>query len=170
MTGNDSDELLFHEKGGSTLWLAVGPAMALGMLILQRTAGNGFQPMVPLVILVVVTGFLALQLKAARIHTSVELTRETLREGTEVTSVNQIVEVFDPPEFSLRADLKTDLKPDRSQEQWQDARVLGELHNVPRGRTAIGIKLTGDRIAQAWARDDRRLRALLVELIEARDA
>lgn len=161
---NDPEERLIYEKGGNWLWLLVGPAMAVALLIAQRSGGDEIQPTVPLLLLVLVTGFLALQLKAARIHTSVELTRDMLREGTEVTSVNQILEVFDPPEFTL----KTDLKPDRAQEAWQDARVLGELHNVPKGCTPIGIKLTGDRIAQAWARNDRALRAALVELIEAR--
>ena len=86
-----AEERLFYERGGSWLWILVGPISAVTMLILQHTSGQGVQPMVPLVILVLVTAFLGIQLKAARIHTSVELTRDMLREGTEVTSVNQIL-------------------------------------------------------------------------------
>ena len=41
------------------------------------------KPLVPGIFLVLVTGFLAVQVKAARIHTSVELTAKYLREGTE---------------------------------------------------------------------------------------
>lgn len=155
-----AEERLFYERGGSWLWILVGPISAATLLVLQHTSGQGIQPMVPLVILVLVTVFLAIQLKAARIHTSVELTRDMLREGTEVTSVNQILGLFPEPEFTL--------KTGQPLEPWQTARVLGELDNVPRGRTAIGIQLSGERIAQAWARNPQGLREALTKLIEAR--
>jgi len=155
MAETDS-ELLFYESGGSWLWLLAGPISALTMLVLQHTAGHGVKPVVPLVFFLIITGFLALQLKAARIHTSVELTQDILREGTQVTPVSQILEVF--PEADL----------DAPQETWQTARVLGELENVPKRRTAVGIRLTGDRVAQAWAYDHRGLRDALNTLIEAR--
>jgi hypothetical protein len=154
------EERLFYEKGGSWLWILVGPLLAGGLAFFQHRSGQGWQLMTPLVILVVVTAFLAVQLKASRIHTSVELTRDMLREGTEVTSVSQILEVYPDLEFTL--------KSGQPLEKWQSARVLGELENVPKGRTPIGIRLSGDRTAQAWARNDRGLRAALVALIEAR--
>jgi hypothetical protein len=43
---------------------------------------------------------------------------------------------------------------------------LGELTGVPRGRTGIGIKLSNDRSAQAWARKHRELRAALTSVVE----
>ena len=52
--------------------------------------------------------------------------------------------------------------------KWQYARALGELTGVPRGRTGIGLRLTNDRTAQAWARKHRQLRAALTNLIEER--
>lgn len=162
MAETGPEERLFYEKGGSWLWMLVGPISAVTLAILQHTSGQGVQLMTPLVILVLVTGFLAVQLKASRIHTSVELTRDMLREGTEVTSVSQILELYPEPEFTL--------KSGQPQEKWQSARVLGELENVPKGRSPIGIRLSGDRIAQAWARNDRGLRAALTKLIEARSA
>ena len=39
---------------------------------------------------------------------------------------------------------------------------------MPRGRTGIGLKLTGGRTAQAWARHHRDLRAALTPLVEER--
>ena len=39
---------------------------------------------------------MALQVKAARIHTSVELTEQTLRQGTETIKVAEIVKVYPP--------------------------------------------------------------------------
>ena len=53
------------------------------MLLIQLSSGYGWQPLLPGVFLVLVTGFLGLQVKAARIHTSVELTPEYLRQGAE---------------------------------------------------------------------------------------
>jgi hypothetical protein len=42
---------------------------------------------------------------------------------------------------------------------------LGELTGVPRGRVGIGLRLTGRRTAQAWARNHRALRAALTPLV-----
>jgi hypothetical protein len=107
-----------------------------------------------------VTSFIALQVKAARIHTSVVLTPETLQQGTETIKVSEIVRVYPEPDHPLAA--QKDL------ERWQSARALGELVGVPKGRTGIGIRMTGGRTAQAWARRHRHLRNALTPLVEER--
>jgi hypothetical protein len=56
----------------------------------------------------------------------------------------------------------------REAPKWQSARALGELTGVPRGRTGIGLKLTNDRSAQAWARKHHQLRVTLTQLVEER--
>jgi hypothetical protein len=99
--------------------------------------------------------FLAIQVKAARIHTSVELTVDELRQGTEITRTDEIVRIY--PEATGAETPK-----------WQYARALGELTGVPRGRTGIGVRLTNDRTAQAWARKHHQLRAALTNLLEER--
>lgn len=154
----EQPQRLFLENGASWYWLLAGPASAITMLIIQFKGGVGFQPIVPLIFLVLVTGFLGLQVKAARMHTSVELTRAALRQGAEVTPLSQIVAVFPEPEHSV--------KSRGPLEKWQSARALGELSGVPRGRTGIGVELTGKRTAQAWARNHRALRAALTALVE----
>jgi hypothetical protein len=153
-------ERLFLESGASWYWLLAGPISAITMLLIQFKGGVGFQPWVPLIFLVLVTGFLGLQIKAARIHTSVELTRDALRQGTEVTLLSHIVRVFPPAEHSV--------KSRELLEKWQTSRALGELSGVPRGRTGIGVELTGKRTAQAWARNHRGLRAALTDLVEGK--
>ncbi|MCV7177282.1 DUF3093 family protein [Mycolicibacterium sphagni] len=155
-------ERLFFETGASWYWLLAGPAAAIAMLLIQFKGGVGFQPWVPLIFLVLVTGFLGLQVKAARIHTSVELTRDALREGTEVTPLTHIVRVFPEAQHSA--------KSRELLEKWQTSRALGELSGVPRGRTGIGVELTGKRTAQAWARNHRGLRAALTSLVEGETA
>lgn len=154
-------EPLFYEQGASWYWLIAGPASAVGMLLIQFKGGVGLQLFVPMVFLVLVTGFLWLQVHAARVHTSVELTADSLRQGTEVVPVSTIVAVF--PEA------KHTVKSGELLEKWQTSRALGELSGVPKGRTAIGIKLTGNRTAQAWARRHRELREALTKLVEERE-
>jgi hypothetical protein len=130
------------------------------MLWIEKSNGNGWQISVPLFFLVVVSSFVALQVKAARIHTSVVLTPQTLRQGTETIRVSEIVKVYPEPGNPLAA--AKDL------ERWQSARALGELVGVPKGRTGIGLRLAGGRTAQAWARRHRHLRNLLTPLVEER--
>ena len=116
--------------------------------------------LIPVVFLVVVSAFVALQVKAARLHVSVELTEDALRQGTETILVREIVKVYPEPEHH-EASWKELAK-------WQSARALGELVGVPRGRKGIGLKLTGGRTAQAWARRHRHLRAALTPLVQER--
>jgi hypothetical protein len=123
------------------------------MLLIQISSGYGPKPLVPGIFLVLVTGFLAIQVKAARIHTSVVLTPEYLREGAETILIPEIVRVYPEAEGS-------------EVPKWQSARALGELTGVPRGRTGIGVRLTSDRTAQAWARRHRELRAALNSVVD----
>ncbi|WP_102144143.1 DUF3093 domain-containing protein [Mycobacterium hubeiense] len=146
-------EVLFYEQGASWWWLLAGPASAIAMGLIQHSAGYGVQLFIPGMFLVLVGGFLGIQVKAARIHTSVELTPETLRQGTETIRISDIVKVYPPATGA-------------EEQKWQSARALGELTGVPRGRTGIGLKLTNDRTAQAWARRHAELRALLTRLVD----
>lgn len=148
-------EVLFYEQGASWYWLLAGPAAAVAMALIQLSSGYGIQVLVPGIFFVLVTGFLAIQIKAARIHTSVELTPDQLRQGTELLSVDDIVRIYPEPKG-----------PDEA--KWQSARALGELTGVPRRRTGIGLKLTNDRAVQAWARKHEALRAALTHLVEER--
>lgn len=149
---------LFHEIGASWYWVLAGPIAAVIMLGIELHARVGAPWIVPLCFLGLVSGFTALQVKAARIHTSVELTRDSLRQGTEVLGVDRIESVYPEP------------APGAEPARWQSARALGELTGVPRGRVGIGLKIAGGRTAQAWARRHRELRAALTQVVENRQA
>lgn len=148
-------DVVFREPGATWWWLLAGPVSAATMLFIQVSSGYGWQPLLPAIFLVLVTGFLGLQVKAARIHTSVELTPEYLRQGVETIRISEIVRIY--PEAD-GAEVPA----------WQSARALGELTGVPRGRTGIGLKLTSDRRAQAWARRHRQLRIALGSVVTER--
>ena len=155
-------EPLFYEQGASWYWLLAGPVSGVTMLLIQLKGGAGIQLFVPMIFLVLVTGFLWLQVHAARIHSSVVLTPESLRQGTEVVPVRTIVAVYPEAERTV--------KSGELLEKWQTSRALGELSGIPRGRKGVGIKLTGDRTAQAWARKHRQLREALTRVVEERGA
>jgi hypothetical protein len=151
---------LFRERGASWYWVLAGPASAVAMLLIQNSGGYGYNPLIPVVFLVLVGGFVGLQVKAARIHTSVELTEQTLRQGTETLPVSEILRVYPEPEHEANSGERL--------VAWQSARALGELTGVPRGRVGIGLRLAGGRNAQAWARRHRQLRAALTPLVVER--
>lgn len=148
-------EVIFHEQGASWWWLSAGPGAGIAMALIQLSAGYGIQLLVPGVFLVLVGGFLWIQVHAARIHTSVELTPDYLRQGTERLRIDDIVRIYPEP-----------TGPDEP--KWMSSRALGELTGVPRGRKGIGLKLTNDRTAQAWARKHHMLRSALTHLVEER--
>jgi hypothetical protein len=145
--------VLFHEPGASWWWLSLGVIAGGSMAFIQNTTGNGLDVTVPLIFFTLVSAFVAIQVKAARIHTSVELTAKYLRQGAETILISEIVKIFPPAEGA-------------EVPKWQSSRALGELTGVPRGRTGIGLKLTADRSAQAWARKHRQLRATLTALLD----
>ena len=151
---------LFYESGSSWWWVALGPASAAAMILIEVWSGAPLSFVVPVIFLVLVSVFVGLQVKAARIHTSVELTEDALRQGTETLLVREIVKVY-PEAENLEASGK-------ELARWQSARALGELVGVPRRRTGIGLKLTEGRTAQAWARRHRHLRAALTPLVQER--
>jgi hypothetical protein len=130
------------------------------MILIEWWSGAGIQLVTPVIFLVMVSAFVALQVKAARIHVSVELTQDALRQGTETILVREIVKVYPEAEHSVVSD-----KP---LARWQSARALGELVGVPKGRIGIGLKLTQGRTAQAWARRHRHLRDALTPLVQER--
>ena len=158
--GESEDKPLFYEPGASWYWLLGGPLSAASLIMIEWTSHVQISLLVPAIFLVLVSAFVAVQVKAARIHTSVELTEDALRQGTETILVSEIVKVFPEAENSVASG-----KP---LARWQSSRALGELAGVPRGRYGIGLKLTGGRTAQAWARRHRHFRDALTPLVEGR--
>lgn len=151
---------LFYEPGASWWWVAAGPAAAASIVLVEIWSGAKVSLVVPAIFLVLVSAFVGLQVKAARIHVSVELTEDALREGTETILVREIVKVYPEAENHEASG--------KALTGWQSARALGELAGVPRGRIGIGLKLTNGRTAQAWARRHRQLRTALTPLVQER--
>lgn len=81
-TGDTKPKLLFYEPGASWYWVLTGPLAAVSVLLLEISSGAGVGLITPAIFLVMVSAFVALQVKAARIHTSVELTHDALRTRT----------------------------------------------------------------------------------------
>lgn len=159
--GAGAPAVLFAERGAGWRWVLLGPACAGAMLAVQDSHGAGLSLWIPLLMLVLVSGFVAIQVKAARVHVSVALTEQTLRQGTETIRLADIAGMYPEPDKPARRKEKP--------EKWQQTRALGELSGVPNRRIGIGLKLTDGRTVQAWAKDHRRLRAALSPLLTPLD-
>lgn len=149
MNESADEPVLFHEPGTSWRWLLLGPLAGVMMYAIQITGAASRGIMLPIGTALVVTFFLALQIYAARLHTSVRLTPVTLQQGGEGLPVSQIRWMY----------------PDADRDIWEEARPLGEMSTVPKGRKEIGLRLTGGRRVRAWARRPAELREQLAKLV-----
>src|SRR5262245_341297 len=95
---------LFYEPGASWLWVLAGPAAAASMILIEIWSGAPTSFVGPAIFLVMVSACIALRVKAARIHVSVELTEEALRQGTETILVREIIKVYPEAENSPKSD------------------------------------------------------------------
>ncbi|MFE3192148.1 hypothetical protein ACFXHA_24280 [Nocardia sp. NPDC059240] len=147
--------VLFSEPGARWRTIAYGPALCAIILLVEVIRGGAIHWFGLLFCGLLLAGFVWLQVVAGKRHISVELTADTLREGTETLALRDIAEV-----------LPEDDEESWDYEDWQSARALGELSGVPRRRKGIGLKLTDGRLVQAWARDHVTLRAELTAALE----
>ncbi len=146
----DRGEVLFRESGGSWWVILIGPLLIAAVVAVEATGPGQIHWPVLSIFFVVLTGFSALQVYAARRHVSVELTETTLRQGARTIPLSDIKAIH--PENLGGEAMK-----------WESAPALGELSGVPRRRTGIGLTMTSGSLAQAWARDHQRFRQELTE-------
>lgn len=152
-----TDQLvLFEEPGARWRSLAWGPAVCVLALIIELSTGPVVHWFALALFALLLAGFTYVQISAARRHVSVELTTESLRQGTETLDVGDIDVVLPAATYS-----DGDYEP----KKWETARVLGELTGVPRRRHAIGLRLIGGGLVQAWAKDEEALRSALAEVV-----
>ena len=156
MTEPESAEAapVFAEPGGNWRLVAAGPVLCLVVLIGDFVVGSGVHWVALTMCAVLLAGFVALQVAAARRHASVCLTGTELRCGTETLALAEVAAVLPAADPLAR-----DLLP------WEIARALGELSGVPKRRTGIGLRLHGGGIVRAWARDGDGLRTALEEAV-----
>ncbi|WP_336084526.1 hypothetical protein [Nocardia sp. SSK8] len=136
--------MLFSEPGARWRAVAYGPALCAVILLIEALTGATLHGFALGFCAVALGGFTALQVVAGRAHARVELTPDTLRQGTESLAVAEIAAV-------LPAD----------DDDAAEARALGELSGIPRRRRGVGLRLADDAIVRAWAIDHAGLRAAL---------
>ncbi|MEE2033591.1 hypothetical protein [Rhodococcus chondri] len=149
----------FYEPGARWRTVAFGPVFCAGGLAVEVATGPVVHWVALPVVALVLAGFTWVMVVAARRHVSVELTGAkradaVLRSGPEERPSSEIEAVLPPAVDSWD-------EPQR----WESARPLGELANVPRGRTAVGLRLKGGTFVRAWAKDADLLRVRLEELV-----
>lgn len=153
------EPVLFFEPGARWRMLTWGPIFCLVVLVFELYTGPVVHWFALALFALLLMGFTYVQIVAARRHVSVELTPKQLRQGTESLDISDIDAVLPPADYS-----DGDYEPKR----WETARVLGELSGVPRRRHAIGLRLVGGALVQAWAKDDDGLRDALEMVVVSR--
>lgn len=153
-----ADEILFSEPGGRWRSVLYGPAFCIVVLVAELFTGPVIHWIALVVAAILLSGFVAIQVVAARTHISVELTSSTLRQGVEEVSISEIDAVLAPPDPDVY-----------EMQKWETARALGDLSNVPRRRKAIGLRLRGGGLVRAWAKDSEELRRQLLRLVPMRE-
>lgn len=146
--------MLFRESGGSWFVVLIGPLLIAAVVAVEASGPGRIHWPVLSIFFVILTGFSALQVYAARQHVSVELTETTLRQGARTIPLSDI-ETIHPENVGGDA------------MKWESAPALGELSGVPRRRKGIGLTMSSGSLAQAWARDHRRFRQELTEAVMA---
>lgn len=136
-----TDPVLFHEPGGRWRALLWGPAFCLVVLAVELASGPVIHWFALALFSLILVGLTYVQLRAARMHVSVELTTRQLRQGTETVDVAEITEIFPPAEYE-----DGEYEP----KKWETARVLGEAlggaaqtarHRVATGRWRSGASV-----------------------------
>ncbi|WP_062983725.1 hypothetical protein [Nocardia anaemiae] len=155
----DGATILFAEPGARWRSVAYGPLLCLLVLILEMVTADQVHWFALIFCAALIAAFVVLQVIAGQRHVSIELTPDTLREGTETLPLATIAAVL--PERD---------EDSWAEEDWESARSLGELSGVPRRRKGIGLRLVGGELVQAWAKDHRGLRAALTEALGRTDA
>ncbi|TSD99560.1 hypothetical protein FOS14_12390 [Skermania sp. ID1734] len=154
-----SGAVLFAEPGAHMRAVAYGPALCLLVAIVELATGSRVHVLMLIVFAVLIAGIVYAQVTAAQRYLSVELTPQTLRQGTEKVPLSDIAQVFPPAD-------EESWEP----QPWESAPALGDLVAVPRRRTGIGLELENGKVVQAWAKDHGRLRAeLTAALAHGRD-
>lgn len=147
----------YAEPGGrwrSVLW---GPAFAVAGVVIEAATGSAVHGWVWLAAAVLLGGLTALQVSAARTHTSVALTDDSLRLGRTTLPVGDIAIVHGP---STRTAFDDPFEP------WESAPALGGP-SVPKRRTGVGLTLADGTLVQAWAQRPDDLRAALLAAVPA---
>lgn len=184
--------MIFDEPGARWQSVLLGPLLCVAVAVIEVLTGPIVHWAGLVVMGLVLVLFSSVVVYAARLHVSVRLTAAELQQGEETMPVDRIAEVLPVPDDTAgldhaadsedtdsedSADLEDDADPEDSAdldtedspaEDPMSAPALGGLRDVPRRRTAIGLRLTDGTVVRAWARDHRRLRNELDALIAAR--
>ncbi|MFD4365910.1 hypothetical protein [Rhodococcus sp. NPDC058521] len=158
ITDDQVSEFLFEEPGARWRNVAYGPVFCVVALVIELFTGPVVHWFALALFAVILAGLVYVQVIAARTHASVYLTSDTLKQGTEELPLDEIETVLAPSD-----------PDDYDYDDWESARALGELTNVPRRRTGIGLRLVGGGLVRAWARDADTLRDHLVRLVGTED-
>lgn len=147
--------ILYAENGWSWAWILAAPLFCLAAALFEVVTGAPVHWLMLTVCAVASALCHGVMIAATRVHGRVRVTPDLYIQGTEELDLRRVEEVLPMPAAG------------DTTATWQDARTLGELREVPRRRTAVGLRLDTGAEVRAWAKNGRALHAALADAVRA---
>lgn len=147
--------VLFSEDGWSWAWIFAAPAFCVSAALFEVVTGAPVHWLMLTVCAIASALCHGVMIAATRVHGRVRLTPTTYTQGTEDLGLDRILEVLPLPDN------------DQPEASWETARTLGELHDAPRRRGSVGLRLDSGGEVRAWTRDPVALHAALTDAVGA---
>lgn len=147
--------VLFSEDGWSWAWIFAAPLFCAGAALFEVATGAPVHWGMLTVCAIASALCHGVMIAATRVHGRVRLTPSTYTQGTEELGLDRIEEVLPLPDNE---------QPEAS---WETARTLGELHDAPRRRGSVGLRLDSGGEVRAWTRNPAGLHAALTAAVGA---
>jgi hypothetical protein len=141
--------VLFAEDGWSWAWIFAGPLFCAGAAVFELGMGAPVHWLMLTVCAIATAMCHGVMIAATRVHGRVRLTPTTYIQGTEELELDRVEQVLPLPGEG------------RPEASWETARTLGELHEIPRRRRSVGLRLDTGAEVRAWTRHPVALHAAL---------
>ncbi len=139
----------FAENGWSWAWILTAPLLCLAAGVFEWATGAPVHWIMLSVCAIACAMSHAVMIVATRVHGRVRLTDTSFTQGTEELELSEIAAVLPAAEVPTGRFGG----PGHTPQSWETARTLGELRDVPRRRTSVGLRLRSGAEVRVWARD-----------------
>ena len=147
--------VLYAENGWSWAWILAAPLFCAAAALFEVVTGAPVHWLMLTVCAIASALCHGVMIAATRVHGRVRVTPTVYIQGTEELELDRVAEVLPLP------------TTDDPEASWEEARTLGELRDVPRRRSSVGLRLDSGAEVRAWARDRVALHAALSEAVPA---
>ncbi|KAA0918855.1 hypothetical protein [Dietzia sp. ANT_WB102] len=141
--------ILYAEDGWSWAWILAAPVFCAFAALFELATGAPVHWLMLTVCAIATALCHGVMIAATRVHGRIRVTPDVYIQGTEELELDRVERVLPLPAAG------------EPEAQWETARTLGELRDVPRRRSTVGLRLDTGAEVRAWARNRAALHAAL---------